>query len=108
MVSRAKCGVRKCSHGFTGPIFRLWLPAERTFVGSYALAKELFDEKRFQKGVSGPLAQVRVATGDGLFTARSGEHNWEIAHRILMPAFGPLSIQSMFPGKSMNGTSLFY
>ncbi|KAF1929899.1 fatty acid hydroxylase [Didymella exigua CBS 183.55] len=79
-----------------GPIFRLWLPAERIFVGNYALAKDLFDEKRFQKGVTGPLAQVRHATGDGLFTALPGEHNWEIAHRILMPAFGPLSIKAMF------------
>ena len=99
MVDQTWWEVRLLAHVFTGPIFKLWLPAERTFVGSYALAKELYDEKRFQKAVSGPLAQVRVATGDGLFTARPGEHNWEIAHRILMPAFGPLSINSMFPGK---------
>ena len=33
---------------------------------------------------------------DGLFTAYKGEENWGIAHRILMPAFGPLSIRSMF------------
>lgn len=80
-----------------GPVFRLWLPAERVFVGSYAAAKDLFHEHRFQKGVTGPLAQVRHATGDGLFTAMPGEHGWEIAHRVLMPAFGPLSIKAMFP-----------
>lgn len=34
---------------------------------------------------------------DGLFTARENEANWGIAHRILMPAFGPASIQGMFP-----------
>jgi cytochrome P450 / NADPH-cytochrome P450 reductase len=34
---------------------------------------------------------------DGLFTAREGEEAWGIAHRVLMPAFGPLSIQGMFP-----------
>ena len=33
---------------------------------------------------------------DGLFTAYPGEHNWDVAHRTLMPAFGPLSIRSMF------------
>ncbi len=33
---------------------------------------------------------------DGLFTAREEETNWGIAHRILMPAFGPASIQGMF------------
>ncbi|KAH8621485.1 hypothetical protein IG631_23886 [Alternaria alternata] len=86
-----------CVKTSLGPIFRLWLPAERTFVGSYALAKDLFNEENFQKGVTGPLAQVRHATGDGLFTAFPGEHNWETAHRVLMPAFGPLNIKAMFP-----------
>ena len=33
---------------------------------------------------------------DGLFTAREEETNWGVAHRILMPAFGPASIQGMF------------
>lgn len=40
--------------------------------------------------------EVRNGVHDGLFTAREGEENWGIAHRILMPAFGPLSIRSMF------------
>ncbi|KAB8235836.1 bifunctional cytochrome P450/NADPH--P450 reductase [Aspergillus alliaceus] len=80
-----------------GPIFRLRLPDERIFVANYALARDLFDEKKFQKAVRGPLEQVRNATKDGLFTAYPGEHNWEIAHRTLMPAFGPLSIRGMFP-----------
>ncbi|KAI3576776.1 putative P450 monooxygenase [Fusarium oxysporum f. sp. albedinis] len=79
-----------------GPIFRLYLPAERIFVANYALAKDLFDEAKFEKAVIGPLEQVRNATKDGLFTAYPGEHNWEVAHRTLMPAFGPLSIQNMF------------
>ncbi|KAM4063089.1 cytochrome p450 [Hirsutella rhossiliensis] len=79
-----------------GPIFRLRLPRERIFVANYALARDLFDEKKFQKSVSGPLEQVRNATSDGLFTAYPGEHSWEVAHRTLMPAFGPLSIRSMF------------
>ncbi|KAB8218941.1 fatty acid hydroxylase [Aspergillus novoparasiticus] len=79
-----------------GPIFRLRLPRDRIFVANYALAQDLFDEKRFQKSVSGPLEQVRNATKDGLFTAYPGEHNWEVAHRTLMPAFGPLSIRGMF------------
>ncbi|GLA67410.1 hypothetical protein AtubIFM54640_010728 [Aspergillus tubingensis] len=28
--------------------------------------------------------------------AHHGEHNWEVAHRVLMPAFGPLTIRDMF------------
>lgn len=95
---REKVNLYQCT--FPGPIFKLRLPAERIFVGSYTLAKDLFDEEKFQKGVTGPLAQVRHATGDGLFTAYPGERNWEIAHRVLMPAFGPLNIKAMFPGMS--------
>ena len=72
---------------------------------------EVCDEKRFTKMVSGALDEIRNGVHDGLFTAYPGEHNWEIAHRVLMPgrvfmtslrarlmciAFGPLSIRSMF------------
>ena len=46
---------------------------------------EVCDEKRFTKLVSGSLAQIRNGVKDGLFTAHPGEHNWEIAHRVLMP-----------------------
>ncbi|CAF1148728.1 unnamed protein product [Rotaria sordida] len=35
--------------------------------------------------------------GDGLFTARTSELNWKLAHKILMPAFGPQAIRDMFP-----------
>lgn len=31
-----------------------------------------------------------------MFTAREDEENWGKAHRILVPAFGPLSIRNMF------------
>jgi cytochrome P450/NADPH-cytochrome P450 reductase len=57
---------------------------------------EVCDEKRFRKPVKGALNQVRNGVHDGLFTAREDEPNWGIAHRILMPAFGPASIQGMF------------
>lgn len=56
---------------------------------------EICDEKRFHKVIHGGLNQVRNGVEDGLFTARTGEHNWEVAHRVLMPAFGPLNIHSM-------------
>jgi cytochrome P450/NADPH-cytochrome P450 reductase len=83
----------------SGPIFRLYLSSPRIFVANHAIANELCDEKRFRKSVTGALEQVRNAAKDGLFTAYPGEHNWEIAHRILMPAFGPLSIRGMYDGK---------
>jgi cytochrome P450 / NADPH-cytochrome P450 reductase len=64
---------------------------------SQALVHELCNERRFQKTINPVLNQVRNGIHDGLFTAHNGEPNWDIAHRILMPAFGPMPIAAMFP-----------
>lgn len=53
---------------------------------------EVCDEKRFTKLVSGSLGQIRNGVQDGLFTAHTGEHNWEIAHRVLMPGRLPFTL----------------
>lgn len=66
------------------------------FVGSASLLTELCNETRFCKIVSGALGELRAGVGDGLFTAHRGEHNWDVAHRTLVPAFGPLAIKDMF------------
>ena len=69
-----------------GSIFKLNLGGkERLFISTHELMNEVCDEKRFAKSVSGPLEQIRNGVADGLFTAYPGEHNWEIAHRVLMP-----------------------
>ncbi|SPQ24102.1 e2a51f95-6abf-42a6-9920-1dc86cb453bc [Thermothielavioides terrestris] len=80
-----------------GEIFRVALPQGTVvIVSSQRLVHELCDEKRFHKPVRGALQEIRNAVHDGLFTAREDEPSWGIAHRILMPAFGPASIQGMF------------
>ncbi|KAL2869660.1 bifunctional cytochrome P450/NADPH--P450 reductase [Aspergillus lucknowensis] len=80
-----------------GEIYRLRFPGRTVVVVStHALVDETCDEKRFKKSVNSALGHVREGVHDGLFTARMGEVNWEIAHRVLMPAFGPLSIRGMF------------
>ncbi|KAG8740203.1 hypothetical protein FRC10_004604 [Ceratobasidium sp. 414] len=80
-----------------GEIFCLnLLGKEIVAISSVALAQEVLDEKRFHKSIGGALLEVRNLVSDGLFTAFHGEKNWGIAHRILMPAFGPLSIKGMF------------
>lgn len=66
------------------------------FISTHELFADACDETRFEKALVGPLVQLRHAVADGLFTAMPGEENWAIAHRTLMPAFGPLPIQSMF------------
>ena len=68
-------------------------------MSDYELFNELCDEKRFTKLISGSLTELRPALHDGLFTAHMGEHAWEVAHRTLVPSFGPLAIRDMFDGQ---------
>ena len=89
----------RLAHSY-GPIYRLKLPGSsggRIFISSHELINELCDETRFSKKVHATLEKIRDFAGDGLFTAKTEEPNWESAHRILMPAFGPLPIREMFP-----------
>ncbi|KAG8703611.1 hypothetical protein FRC09_004067, partial [Ceratobasidium sp. 395] len=79
-----------------GEIYKLdMLGKEVVVVNSVALAQEVLDEKRFHKTLNAPLVEVDNM-GTGLFTARHGDPEWGIAHRVLMPIFGPLSIREMF------------
>ncbi|KAE8388174.1 NADPH--cytochrome P450 reductase [Aspergillus alliaceus] len=70
------------------------------FATSQALVDELCDESRFHKAVIAGVEKLRMVAHDGLFTAYHGERGWGIAHRILMPAFGPLRIRDMFEDMS--------
>ncbi|XXG96367.1 hypothetical protein Hte_002649 [Hypoxylon texense] len=80
-----------------GEIYRLRLPGRSMVVSSsHRIVDELCDEKRFIKIPKGALNEIRNGVHDGLFTARLEEPNWGIAHRVLMPAFGPMSIRNMF------------
>ncbi|KAF7186838.1 Bifunctional cytochrome P450/NADPH--P450 reductase [Pseudocercospora fuligena] len=80
-----------------GDIFSLNLLGKRQiFVASAELMRELCDEKRFSKDLGRALFQLRNGVHDGLFTAYGEEENWNIAHRTLVPAFGPLNIKDMF------------
>ncbi|OAA69010.1 Bifunctional P-450:NADPH-P450 reductase [Cordyceps fumosorosea ARSEF 2679] len=81
-----------------GEIYRLRLGGSSfCVVNSRELVNDACDERRFKKTVAGTLGKVRAGVHDGLFTADSEtEPNWGKAHRILIPAFGPLSIRNMF------------
>lgn len=83
-----------------GPIYELRLPFGNLIViSNHELFDEICDEKRFTKIVGGALTELRQAIHGGLFTAHQGEHAWEVAHRTLMPSFGPLAIREMFDGE---------
>ncbi|KHN97898.1 NADPH-P450 reductase [Metarhizium album ARSEF 1941] len=80
-----------------GEIFRLHLGTRPiVFCSTNALVNELCDEKRFHKSLQSSLRIVREGIHDGLFTAHDDEPNWGKAHRVLISAFGPLSIRGMF------------
>ena len=87
-----------------GPFFRLKIMAREVYVASsQELVNELCDETRFEKRVHAPLQEIRAFAGDGLFTAYNDEPNWEKAHRLLMPAFGPVGIRQMGAQKNQQG-----
>lgn len=80
-----------------GPIFQLDFFGNAVIVvSSQELVDELCDEARFDKRVAGALKNIRDFAGDGLFTAKTEEPNWAVAHRMLMPAFGPIGMRGMF------------
>lgn len=81
-----------------GPIYRFNFGGGVTkiVISSQEIVEEACNEERFIKVIQGGLNEVRNGVNDGLFTAHHDEKNWGIAHRILMPAFGPLSVQGMF------------
>ncbi|POR33668.1 Bifunctional P450/NADPH-P450 reductase [Tolypocladium paradoxum] len=68
-----------------GSVFRVHLATQpAVFVTTNELVNDLCDEKRFHKSLASVLR------------ARDEEPNWGKAHRVLTPAFGPLSIRGMF------------
>lgn len=85
-----------------GPIYKLTIKGvDRIIVANHALFSELCDETRFCKTAGPGLAALNRGKGPpGLFTASSEKDpDWAQAHRILMPAFGPMSVRNMFVGK---------
>ncbi|RYO30510.1 Bifunctional cytochrome P450/NADPH--P450 reductase [Alternaria arborescens] len=84
-----------------GEIYQLELPGrdgKLIVVSSYDTINDCCDSERFEKPINATLEEVRALTGDGLFTAYPGEKAWGVAHRLLMPVFGPMGIRKMFDG----------
>jgi cytochrome P450/NADPH-cytochrome P450 reductase len=80
-----------------GAFFKLKILNREFYIASsQTLVDELSDETRFAKRLHNSLKSVRAFAGDGLFTALNEEPNWAKAHRLLMPAFGPIAIRGMF------------
>lgn len=71
--------------------------AELIMIVSASATQEVCDERRFHKNVTAGLERLRPGIHDGLFSAHDHERNWELAHRLLIPVFGPIKIREMFP-----------
>ncbi|CAF1602722.1 unnamed protein product, partial [Adineta ricciae] len=81
-----------------GDIYRLNIfDKALVVVSTQEIINFLCDETKFDKHVDFALQELRTSVGDGLFTASTSEPNWKLAHKILMPAFGPHTIRDMFP-----------
>ncbi|WP_349654936.1 cytochrome P450 [Neobacillus sp. 114] len=72
-----------------GPIFRMEFFGgfSTIFVSGHKWAGEVLNSGKFDKSLLGGLHQVREFAGDGLFTGKTSEPNWQKAHNILMPSF---------------------
>lgn len=82
-----------------GPAFEMTVLSSQNFVvATQELCDYICNEEKFEKHISRALQDVRNYAGDGLFTAFGTERNWDIAHRILVPAFGPIPIRKMQGG----------
>ncbi|KAK3986871.1 cytochrome P450 [Cladorrhinum sp. PSN332] len=81
-----------------GPIYTLNLVKRKIIViSSWELINEACDEKRFEKVVKGVQETIRIFVKNGLFTSYNDEEEWGIAHRTLLPVFGPMHVRKMFP-----------
>ncbi|BDS09401.1 bifunctional cytochrome P450/NADPH--P450 reductase [Aureispira anguillae] len=80
-----------------GRIYKLILPNnDMVIVGSQELVHEVSDPSRFGKNTK-LFKEIQGLLGDGLVTAETESLAWGKAHRLLMPAFGPVAIRNLFP-----------
>ena len=78
-----------------GPIYKLSTPAgDRLVVSGADLVADLVDDARFDKLVTGGLANLKPRSGEsvGLFSSETQDPLWRRAHSILM---APFSLQAM-------------
>jgi cytochrome P450 / NADPH-cytochrome P450 reductase len=83
-----------------GPIYRLTVPGggDRYVVSGSDLVEEVCDERRFDKLVTGGLAEVRRdPVNTGLFASDTDNPLWRRAHNILLPNFSQQAMRDYHP-----------
>ena len=66
---------------------------ENLMLVSKVAVDQAADDARFDKFVTSGLGLLRVGGGSGLFTADTDDPDWELAHKLLMPAFSTQAIK---------------
>ncbi|KIJ22928.1 hypothetical protein M422DRAFT_276585, partial [Sphaerobolus stellatus SS14] len=81
-----------------GPIYQLaFLGGQKIICLQLRACRPSMRSETIQKGYKGDIVGGKNPRKRWcLFTAHHGEQAWGIAHRILMPAFGPAKIRGMF------------
>lgn len=67
-----------------------------TILSNHEFVNAMLSDPKTRKVNSQFLEELRIAAEDGLFTAHFEEPNWAMAHRILIPAFGAMSVRNMY------------
>lgn len=81
-----------------GGIFKIGFSGrDLVVVTDHEYVEQICADPQWRKVVHQALQPIRAFGGDGLFTAYNSEPNWAKAHRLLMPAFGPMAIRDYFP-----------
>lgn len=72
-----------------GPIYRMEFSGgfSTIILSGHELTAEVCNNPKFDKSLAGGLSKVRAFSGDGLFTSKTQEPNWQKAHNILVPSF---------------------
>ncbi|BFZ56469.1 hypothetical protein PYCC9005_003515 [Savitreella phatthalungensis] len=84
-------------HGLYGEAFKVsLLGRELTFLSSQRNVDKMLSTGKVVKEAHDFLRALRPAAGEGLFTVDNDNPNWGMAHRILMPAFGAMSVRNMY------------
>ncbi|CCG80735.1 Bifunctional P-450:NADPH-P450 reductase [Taphrina deformans PYCC 5710] len=87
----------RSAHGLYGNIFTLTVITTKfTILSSQEFVNAMLSDPKTRKVNSQFLEELRIAAEDGLFTAHFDEPNWAMAHRILIPAFGAMSVRGMY------------
>lgn len=78
-----------------GPLISVSILGNETITTNDPAIAELFvkESEYFTKRLSIGLKEIREFAGTGLFTSSTEEHEWKLAHKLLMPAFSPRAIK---------------